>query len=151
MLAPEQIMPVPDALTIIYSRAHCRTKAPGGRRIAMKKLIIEFAILMGFAMFMLAGAAAAGQVPVGRPLKIVISRQSTVFPVDIMKNLSEKCPNVTITTNPQSSNYMLYAGGWSGEYRFMVIAKGGDTIFATKTVMLSNAVKDVCKFLNSQP
>jgi hypothetical protein len=45
---------------------------------------------------------------------------------------------------------MLYAGGWSGEYRFMVIAKGGDTVFATKTVLLSNAVKDVCRFLNSK-
>jgi hypothetical protein len=36
-------------------------------------------------------------------------------------------------------------------YRFEVIAKGGDAIYATKTVLLSNAVKDVCKFLDSRP
>ena len=52
----------------------------------------------------------------------------------------------------RSASIRLHAirGGWSGEYRFMVIAKGGDTIFATKTVLLSNAVKDVCRFLNSK-
>ena len=86
-----------------------------------------------------------------RPLKVVLARQSTVPEVDVMKNFSDKCPNVTITTNPHSSDFMLYAGGWSGEYRFMIIAKGGDTLYATKTVLLSNAVKDVCKFLNSHP
>ena len=117
----------------------------------MKKIIVEIAILVGLVMLMFAGAAAAAPPPQGRPMKLVIARQSTVFPVDIMKNLSEKCPNVTITTNPQNSDFMLYAGGWSGEYRFMVIAKGGDSIFATQTMLLSNAVKDVCKFLSTQP
>ena len=113
----------------------------------MKKLMAVLAIVL------FAGAAGAGtDVPVtGRALKLVLARQSTVPEVDVMKDLSDKCPNVTITTNPQRSDYMLYAGGWSGEYRFMVIAKGGDTLYATKTVMLSNAVKDVCKFLNSRP
>jgi hypothetical protein len=90
--------------------------------------------------------------PAGRPLKLVLARQSTADPVELMKHLSQKCPNITITTNQQNSDYMLYAGGWSGAgYRFMVIAKGGDTIYATETALLSNAVKDVCKFLNSRP
>jgi hypothetical protein len=111
----------------------------------MKNLILVLAILM------LGSAAGAGPVATGKPLKIVLARQSTVAMVDVMKNISEKCPNVTLTTNPKNSDYMLYAGGWSGEYRFMVIAKGGDTLYATKTVMLSNAVKDVCVFLNSRP
>src|ERR1039457_1275218 len=111
----------------------------------MKKLIVVLAILI------FAGVAGAGPDEVGRPLKIVLARQSTVPAVDVMKNLSDKCPNVTLTTNPKNSNYMLYAGGWSGEYRFMVIAKGGDTLYATKTVMLSNAVKDACLFLNTRP
>ena len=108
-------------------------------------LITVFAILVS--------AGVAGAAPPGppKPLKLVLARQSTVGPVDIMKNLSDKCPGVTLTTNPQRSDFMLYAGGWSGQYSFMVIAKGGDTIYATKTVMLSNAVKDVCNFLNSQP
>lgn len=97
---------------------------------------------------------AAQSAPKGgaRPLKLVLARQSTADPVEIMKHLSQKCPNITITTNPKNSNYMLYAGGWPGAgYRFMVIAKGGDTIYATETTLLSNAVKDVCKFLNARP
>jgi len=100
---------------------------------------------------MFGGAAGAGPEVLGKPLKVVLARQSTVPMVDVMKNLTDHCPNVTITTNPHNSDFMLYAGGWSGEYRFMVIAKGGDTLYATKTVLLSNAVKDVCKFLNSRP
>jgi hypothetical protein len=105
--------------------------------------------IIGFAMLLFAGVASA-QAP-GKPLKLVMARQSSIPIVDVMKNLSEKCPNVTITTNASHSDYMLYAGGWPGEYRFMVIAKGGDTLYATKTQLLSNSVKDVCKFLSTQP
>jgi hypothetical protein len=111
----------------------------------MKKIMMVLAILL------VGGSAGAGPEVAGRPLKIVLARQSTVPAVDVMKNFSDKCSNVTITTNPQNSDFMLYAGGWSGEYRFMVIAKGGDTLYATKTVLLSNAVKDVCHFLNTRP
>jgi len=88
--------------------------------------------------------------PAGKQLKLVLARQSTADPIEIMKHLSQNCPNITMTTNPKTSDYMLYAGGWSGGYRFMVIAKGGDTIYATETVLLSNAVKNVCKFLDAR-
>lgn len=112
----------------------------------MKKLIVVLAIVL------FAEVAGAGQdYTAAKHLKIVLARQSTVPAVNIMKDLSDLCPNIILTTNPERSDYMLYAGGWSGEYRFMVIAKGGDTLYATKTVMLSNAVKDVCKFLGSRP
>ena len=113
----------------------------------MKKLALASAVLL------LAGVAAARtkpNPPEPRPVKLVMARQSSVDPVEIIKHLSEKCPNVTITTNPRHSDFMLYAGGWSGSYRLMVIKHGGDTIFATETVLLSNAVKNVCRFLNSQ-
>jgi hypothetical protein len=121
----------------------------------VKKLAIASAVLL------LAGIAAAQPKPKPsepHPLKLVMARQSSVDPVEIMKHLSEKCPNVTITTNPRHSDYMLYAGwggapyaGWGGNYRLMVIAHGGDTIYATETVLLSNAVKDVCRFLDTRP
>jgi hypothetical protein len=113
----------------------------------MKKLALAMAVLF----FAGISAAHPKPTPTPRPLKLVMARQSTVDPVEIIKHLSQKCPNVTITTNPHHSDYMLYAGGWSGSYRLMIIKHGGDTIFATETVMLSNAVKDVCRFLNSQP
>ena len=108
--------------------------------------------IIGFALLLFAGVASAQTPGVpGKPLKLVMARNSSVPIVDVMKNLSEKCPNVGITTNADRSDYMLYAGGWSGAYRFMVIAKGGDTLYATKTQLLSNAVKDVCIFLSKQP
>ena len=89
--------------------------------------------------------------PAGKQLKIALARQSTADPIEIMKHLSQNCPNITLTTNLKSSDYMVYAGGWSGAgYRFMVIAKGGDTIYATETVLLSSAVKNVCKFLDAR-
>ncbi len=88
--------------------------------------------------------------PAGKQMKVVLARQSTADPDEIMKHLSQNCSNITITTNPKTSDYMLYAGGWSGGYRFMVIAKGGDTIYATETVLLSSAVKNVCKFLDAR-
>ena len=111
----------------------------------MKKLIAVFALVL------FAGVAGAGQeYSSGKHLKLVLERHSTVPMVDLVKNFSEQCPNVTITTSRERSDYMLQAGGWSGEYRFMIIAKGGDSIYATKTMLLSNAVKDVCKFLNAR-
>jgi hypothetical protein len=113
----------------------------------MKKLIVVVAIVL------FAGVAGAGQgVPTGKPLKIVLARQSNVPQVDIMKDLSDKCPNITITTDLHRSDYMIRAIWLADDrYRFEVIAKGGDSIYATKTILLSNAVKDVCKFLNSRP
>jgi hypothetical protein len=113
----------------------------------MKKLMAVLAIVL------FAGVAGAGQgASTGKSLKIVLARQSNVPQVDIMKDLSDKCPNITITTDPHRSDYMVKAI-WlpDDRYRFEVIAKGGDSIYATKTILLSSAVKDVCKFLNSRP
>jgi hypothetical protein len=45
---------------------------------------------------------------------------------------------------------MLEAWGWSGNYKFTVFAHGGDAVYATSTVRLGNAVKDVCKYINAQ-
>jgi len=110
----------------------------------MRKFIFGIALLIFAGLAPLAGAQSTA-----RHLKLVLDRRSTVDPVQIVKHLGEKCPNVTLTTNREQSDYMLHAGGWSGDYRFMVIAKGGHMIYATETAMLSNAVKDVCNFLNS--
>jgi len=88
--------------------------------------------------------------PQARQIKLLLSPGSNVDPVEIIKHLSQKCPNVVIThnRNPKASDYLLDAR-WAGDYRFQIVAHGGDTIYVTETTLLSNAVKDVCKFLNA--
>jgi len=115
-------------------------------------MTLKKSFITAFAMLFLACVVPVGSAQSqGRQIKLVLSRRSTVDPVEIVKHLSQKCPNVTLTTDSRKSNFMLVAGGWSGDYRFMVIAHGGDMIYSTETALLSNAVKDVCHFLNTQP
>jgi hypothetical protein len=109
--------------------------------MAMKKIIMAVLLLT------LGGAGAAFAQP--KPMKIYIAPNSIVPRPEIMKHLVDKCPNVSITLDPKKSDYMLEAWGWSGNYRFTVFQHGGTAVYATSTVMLSNAVKDVCKFVNS--
>jgi hypothetical protein len=115
----------------------------------MKKFIVSLSIALITIVAPLAPLANAAPPP--RQFRIMLEQHTTVDPVEIVRHFSEKCSNVTITTNPKNTDFQLRAWGWSGDYRFMVVAHGGDTVFATRTAMLSNAVKDVCKFLNSQP
>ena len=99
---------------------------------------------------LLAMVTAAGAQAPTHPLKLALAPRSTADPIEIMKHLSQSCPGITITTSERNSDYMLYAGGWSGNYRFMVIQKGGDIIYTTETALLSNSVKNVCKFLRAK-
>jgi hypothetical protein len=85
-----------------------------------------------------------------RQLKLLLAPNSTVPPAEILKHLGSHCPNVGITQDWKRSDFMLQAWGWSGSYHFTVFAHGGDAVYSTSTVMLGNAVKDVCKFVNAQ-
>jgi hypothetical protein len=106
-------------------------------------------MMMAILMLTLGGAGAAFAQP--RPVKLYVAPNSIVPRPEIMKHLVDKCPNVAITLDPKKSDYMLEAWGWSGNYRFTVFQKGGVAVYGTSTVLLSNAVKDVCKFVNSPP
>jgi hypothetical protein len=114
----------------------------------MRKTIVLGASLLSLLLF--AGAGNAKE-RLGPPLKIILSPASTVPSADIVKNLMYKCPNVTLTLNSKESDYMLSARGWPEHYRFTLYRKGGTAVFATSTVLLSNAVKDVCKYVNNNP
>jgi len=108
----------------------------------MKKIAFGvFALLI----LMSAGVAHAQ----AKMVRLYIAPNSTVPPPDIMKNLVSQCPNTTITIDPKKSDFMLQAWGWSGNYKFTVFQRGGTAVYATSTVMLSNAVKDVCHFVKS--
>jgi hypothetical protein len=99
-------------------------------------------------MLLLAATASAGPEP--KPVKLVMSPASTVFRADLVKHFIDKCPNVSITLDSKQSDYMLEAWGWSGNYKFTVYKHGGEAVYSTSTMRMSNAVKDVCKFINVQ-
>ncbi|MGA8145101.1 MAG: hypothetical protein WB987_14540 [Candidatus Acidiferrales bacterium] len=107
----------------------------------MKKIILFTSMLL---FFVVAGAANAEP----KPIKLLLSPASTISSADLMKHIVEKCPNVSITLDPKKSDFMLEAGGWSGNYKFTVYQHGGVAVYSTTTRMLSNAVKDVCKYVN---
>jgi hypothetical protein len=107
-------------------------------------------ILLGAALLSIVSLASAANALAGpRPLKLVLSPRSTVPPAEVMRHLSSHCPNVSITQDSLKSDFMLEAWGWSGNYKFTVFAHGGDAVFATSTMRLGNAVKDVCKYINA--
>lgn len=106
----------------------------------MKKL------MLGAVLLLLAGAAAMKADP--KPLKIYMSPSSNIPKPDVMKNLTDKCPNVSITSDPKQSDFMVEAR-WVGRYEFTVYKHGGDAVYGTQTSLLHNAVKDVCHYMNS--
>ncbi len=105
-------------------------------------------ILLAVTMLLIAGAASAAPEP--KPVKMVMAPNSTVFRADLVKHFIDKCPNVSITLEAKESDYMLEAWGWSGNYKFTVYKHGGEAVYSTSTMRMSNAVKDVCKFINVQ-
>ena len=107
----------------------------------MNKLIFLFSMFL-----FLAAAGTASADP--RPVKLFLSPASTISNADLMKHIVEKCPNVAMTLDSKKSDFMLEAGGWSGNYKFTVYQHGGGAVYSTTTRMLGNAVKDVCKYVN---
>ncbi len=105
----------------------------------------KFILLSSFLLF-LAGAGTANADP--KPVRLLMSPASTISSADLMKHIVEKCPNVSLTLDSKKSDFMLEAGGWSGNYKFTVYQHGGLAVYSTTTRMLSNAVKDVCKYVN---
>jgi len=106
----------------------------------MKKL------LPGVILLLFAGFASLQAEP--RPLKIFLSPASNIPKPDIMKNLSDKCPNVSITNESRQSDFMVEAR-WVGRYELTVYKHGGDAVYGTQTTLLHNAVKDVCHYINT--
>jgi hypothetical protein len=106
----------------------------------------------GVAMLFLLFCASAGIAKAQQhgSVRLYMSKRSMVPAGEIVRHLQERCPNVTITMDDKKSDYMLDAMGWSGRYRFTLYRHGGDVVFSTTTQMLTNSVKDVCKYINAQ-
>jgi len=105
-------------------------------------------LLLGAGILLLAGASSIHAEP--RPLRIFLSPASNIPSADVLKNLSDKCPNVSLTVDPKKSDFMVEAR-WVGRYEFTVFKHGGDAVYSTQTSFLHNAVKDVCHYVNSHP
>ncbi len=114
----------------------------------MKKYSVRGALAIA-TVALICASVAIGQ-PAARPLKVVLGPRSTADRFEVTKHFAQSCPNIMITSNERDSDFMVVAGGWSGDYRFMVIKKGGDVLYITETALLSNSVKNVCKFLNTR-
>lgn len=112
----------------------------------MKKFIP--AILAAFIFSVVSVGSTVAAPPIPPPVKLFMSPASNVPSAEVLKNLSDRCPNVSITLNSHESDFMLEAKGWPGHYRFTLYKKGGDALFATQTQYLHNAVKDVCHYIN---
>lgn len=112
----------------------------------------KFVLAASVMALLFAAGAGYAKEKLGPPVKLVLSPGSRVPAADIMKNLEDKCPNVTLTLNSKQSDFMLDARWYPQQYRFMLRSKpNGDVVYATRTVLLSNAVKDVCKYINNNP
>lgn len=74
---------------------------------------------------------------------------------DIAREVSKRCPNVSLTRNVDAADYSLEAVGGDrtnphGQrlFKFTLYDHGGNVDFTTETRQLHNAVKDVCAFIN---
>jgi hypothetical protein len=74
---------------------------------------------------------------------------------DIAREVSKRCPNVSLTRSAETADYSLEAVGGDrtnphGQrlFKFTLFEAGGNVAFTTETRQLHNAVKDVCAFSN---
>jgi len=88
-----------------------------------------------------------------KPTKVNIT-SSTLPTAAIVKQLADKCPNVSVTRNEQADYSLEVAGGdrtnphGNRLYEFTLFDGKGDVVFTTSTRQLHNAIKDVCNYIN---
>lgn len=116
-------------------------------RFAAKRGLAMNRNLLG-ALMVLVGVCAMAVTTEAKPLRIFLSPSSTISSADIVRDLSSKCSNVSLTVDSRSSDYMLEATRWPDHYKFTLFRRGGDAVFSTSTHLMSNSVKDVCRYVN---
>ncbi len=111
--------------------------------------MLKKVLLSGSVIFLLLTPGVGTAKDQAKPTKVVMSPASSVPMADVVRNFGSRCPNVTVTLDSKQSDYMLDAARWPNGYKFTLFKKGGEAVFSTSTVLLSNAVKDVCNFVNT--
>ncbi len=92
------------------------------------------------------------------PVKIALTPSSNVSNADIVKNMTKHCPSVTVTIDALRADLTLeavveaiFAGGVENrKFKFTLFDKEETAVFNTSTRYVSNAVKDVCKYIESR-
>ncbi len=69
-----------------------------------------------------------------------------------MKGFQNKCPNVSLTLDQAKADYIMEAteNDRQNRYEITLFNNKGDAIYRTETIRVGNAMKDVCKVINSK-
>jgi hypothetical protein len=79
-----------------------------------------------------------------RPIKIALTSASTVPSADIVKDMADQCPNVSVTLDAGKADFTIEASKMRRRFKFTLFDRGGTAVFSTSTRLVANAVKDVC-------
>lgn len=85
--------------------------------------------------------------------KLVVAPRSTMATSQLLKGFRESCPNVAITSDERSADYVIEAHGPNAaefykHYRITLFDKQGKAVFSTDKHSPGAATKEVCKFLS---
>ena len=113
-------------------------------------------MLKSFAFLVLISA-----IPIGvqnTPRSIALTKESNVPSKDILQALQKECPNVSITDDVSKSDFTLNArkrinekGIEEGGFDLTLFDPDGKAFLRTSNLFLDNAVKSVCRAVNSSP
>jgi len=92
------------------------------------------------------------------PRSIAITKESNVSSKDILQALQKECPNVSITDDESKSDFTLKARQRTNEkgveqqgFDLTLLDRDGRTLLSTSNLFLDNAVRSVCRAVNSAP
>ena len=113
-------------------------------------------MLKSFAFLALLAAISIGVQ--NSPRSMALSDKSNVPSKDILKALRKECPNVSITDEVSKSDFTLKArkrvnekGIQDGGFDLTLFDRDGKAFLSTSNLLLDNAVKRVCRSVNSSP
>ena len=91
---------------------------------------------------------------------MALSPDSNVSPADVQKGLNKSCPEVVLTMDSGKADFILSANVdsrvidgtvYEGRSGYALFNSSGDLVFSTKTRYSKNAIKDVCRFIETHP
>ncbi len=75
--------------------------------------------------------------------------------VEIIKTLGERCPDITVTNQPDRANYVVTLDHEGGKgllkhrNKVALFNRNGDALYSHSTITLGDSVKDVCEMMHS--